>query len=161
MFLYWKQTMSGKLWVSERSLLHLMEHVLPEGYRCENISLWDDQNALNVQLGYPGRSFLGEDDRLNQVAEDLKRFLRPLGFREVFVTWGQSGSFSSGLGKEMVQHPLFWGAVAAGGSAFFLFGFLKTLYALLWGALGYLLARFALGEGGRKTLQWCRRFLKG
>ncbi len=161
MFLYWKQSTSGKLWVSERSLFHLMEQILPEGYRCENISLWDDQNALNVQLGYPGRSFLREDERLNQVAEDLKRLLRPLGFREVFVTWGQTGSFSPHLGRQVVRHPLFWAAVFAGGAAFFLFGFLKTLYALFWGCLGYGLSRLALGEWGHRAYKWCRRFLKG
>ena len=153
--------MSGKLWVSERSLLRLMEHVLPKGYRCENISLWDDQNALNVQLEYPGRSFLGNDERLNQVSEDLKRLLRPLGFREVFVTWGQGGAFSPGLEKRILGNPFLWAALFATGAAFFLFGFLKTLYTLFWGCLGYGLARFALGKWGRSAFEWCRRLLKG
>jgi len=161
MFLYWKQSMSGKLWVSERSLFRLMEQFLPEGYRCESISLWNDQNALNVQLAYPGRSFPGEDERLNQVSEDLKRLLRPLGFREIFVTWGQAGSFSPELGKQILRSPFLWAAVFAGVAAFFLFGFLKTLYALFWACVGYGVSRIAFGKWGRSAFTWCRRLLKG
>lgn len=145
--------------MSEKSLQRLLERILPKGYRCENISLWDDRNALNIRLGASGKLFQKKEG-MARVTEELRHLLLSLGFKDVHVTWGQEGTGFVFKKEDLLKNPLLWAALSGLLASFIFIGFVKSFLIFFWGGLGYGIARFCTGSRGDSFFRWWKEILK-
>lgn len=114
MFLYWKSSPQGKLWISESGVKALLNENLPEGFQCKDVALWDEKELLVPRIAFPEGSDAAGRERLQSAAKLVRELLSPLGFDVVEVMWLATENSTEETSLERhLRDPRLWGLAAA------------------------------------------------
>jgi hypothetical protein len=161
-FLYWKSSPQGKLWISESGVRTLLNEKLPEGFQCKDVALWDEKGLLVPRIGFPEGSDAADRERLRSAEELVRRLLVPLGFEAVEVMWLAAEKPSESGSLEKILHdPRAWGGAAALLVGLAHMGVPGLVRALVAGGIAFGVAWFVLDLRGRMMVRNILRRLRG
>jgi hypothetical protein len=162
MFFYWKTGPEGELWISRAALKDGLRNILPGEFECADVSFSGTDSEVTMAIVARNPE---DESRRESLAEDLRKFFRPLGIEKVRVNWARQASLSDQPAMKTVldfwvSNPLMWGLFVGGLAVVFQLGAGGTLVALLWGGLGFLVSSLFLLDRGREILHYVTKFFR-
>lgn len=150
MYLMWKTSPKGQLWVDEKGLMDLVNRGLPQGGVCHGVSLGGDRDIAEVRVAFRERAPKVD---LEELQRRVSALLAPIGL-QARVEMVLSGEESTSSGENvLLRRPLFWGALVGGLVCLFQAGVRGSLIALLSGLAVYGGCWFFMTPSGRKMIR--------
>ncbi len=150
MYLMWKTSSRGQLWVDEKGLIDLVNRGLPRGGICRGVSLGGNRDVAEVRVAFRERTPRVD---LEELQRRVSSVLAPVGLeaRVEMVLSGEDSKLS--VDHPLFKRPLFWGGLA--GVLMFVIqaGVRGSLVAILSGLVVYGGCRLALDPSGRKKIR--------
>lgn len=150
MYLMWKTSPGGQLWVGEKGLIDLVNRGLPHGVVCRGVSLGGDRDVAEVRVAFRERAPRAD---LEELQGRVASVLAPLGLqvRVEIVLTGEPLRLP--VGHPFFKRPLFWGGVAGVLVCVIQAGVRGTLAALLSGVVVYGGCWLFMDPSGRKIIR--------
>jgi len=150
------------LWISRAALKDGLWNVLPSEFECADVSFsgTDSEVTLAIVARNPE-----DENRRESLTEELRDFFRPLGIEKVRVNWVRQTSQSQhpamrALIESWASNPLMWGLCVGLLAVLFQLGVEGTLFALLWGLLGFFVSSLFLLDWGREILRFVTKIFR-
>lgn len=150
MYLMWKTSPRGQLWVDEKGLMDLVNRGLPQGGVCHGVSLGGNRDVAEVRVAFRERTPKVELEELQRRVSGL---LAPLGLQarvELVLSGGESAIAAENV---LVRRPLFWGVLAGGFVCLLQAGLKGSLVALISGLVVYGGCWLFMTPSGRKMIR--------